>query len=432
MLSLVVVFTSLFLIGQAALSLYLSLYTWLTPARGQRTKSPTEFELPQLTFTALLPCRHEEKVIRHTINKVARMNYPADKFEILIVCSYDDTETIDEAYLGALDNPGHNIRVITFNDGPINKPHGLNVALAQSNKQVITIFDAEDDVHPDIFNVVNTVMLRERVRVVQCGVQLMNFTSHWYAIHNVLEYYFWFKSRLHFHAEVGMIPLGGNTVFMNRRLLNEIGGWDENCLTEDADIGVRLSARGEPIRVVYDHLHATREETPDTLGSFIKQRTRWHQGFIQVLRKGEWKQLPTRGQRLLAFYTLVYPLVQGVFTLLWPFSLLLMLFAKMSVPVAMFSYAALYLMGFSLLFSVMALMEFCKNYGLKLPLIIYLKAALGFMPFQMVLGISALRAVWRTFAGQNNWEKTHHKGAHRPALSEAADGGMSLPFEGTN
>jgi len=44
-------------------------------------------------------------------------------------------------------------------------PHAAN--------DVITIFDAEDDLHGDIFNVVNTIMLDERVKIVQAGVQLM-------------------------------------------------------------------------------------------------------------------------------------------------------------------------------------------------------------------------------------------------------------------
>ena len=37
----------------------------------------------------------------------------------------------------------------------------LNVALREPHGDVVTIFDAEDEPHPDIFNVVNTVMLRE-------------------------------------------------------------------------------------------------------------------------------------------------------------------------------------------------------------------------------------------------------------------------------
>ena len=123
-------------------------------------------------------------------------------------------------------------------------------------------------------------MIKEGVGVVQSGVQLMNFNDHWFGIHNCLEYFFWFKSRLHFYAQVGMIPLGGNTVFVRRELLERVKGWDEHCLTEDADIGLRLSVLGERIRVVYDSQHVTREETPDSVASFIRQRTRWQQGFL--------------------------------------------------------------------------------------------------------------------------------------------------------
>ena len=65
---------------------------------------------------------------------------------------------------------------------------------------MVTIFDAEDEPHPDIFNVVNTVMLREEAQVVQCGVQLMNYADRWFSALNVLEYFFWFKSRMHYHA----------------------------------------------------------------------------------------------------------------------------------------------------------------------------------------------------------------------------------------
>ena len=50
-------------------------------------------------------------------------------------------------------------------------------------------------------------MLDEGVEVVQCGVQLMNYESNWYSMLNVLEYFFWFKSRLHYHARLGMFPL---------------------------------------------------------------------------------------------------------------------------------------------------------------------------------------------------------------------------------
>ena len=98
--------------------------------------------------------------------------------------------------------------------------------------------------------------------VVQAGVQLMNVHTNWWSLRNCLEYYFWFRSRLHFHAEKRFIPLGGNTVFTRTELLREVGGWDPNCLAEDCEIGVRLSTRGAVVAVAYDPQAVTREETP--------------------------------------------------------------------------------------------------------------------------------------------------------------------------
>ena len=73
-------------------------------------------------------------------------------------------------------------------------------------------------------------------------MQLVNFRFSWLTVRNVLEYYFWFRSRLHFHARQGFIPLGGNTVFIRTEVLRSVSGWDPDCLAEDCELGVRLSA----------------------------------------------------------------------------------------------------------------------------------------------------------------------------------------------
>ena len=123
-----------------------------------------------------------------------------------------------------------NIRLITFTDGPRNKPNGLNKGLRDARKDVVCIFDAEDEPHADIYNVVNTVMLRDNADVVQSGVQLMNFRSCWFAVFTVLEYFFWFKSGLHtFTRKFRVTPLGGNTVFIKRHWLERLNGWDTNA-----------------------------------------------------------------------------------------------------------------------------------------------------------------------------------------------------------
>ncbi|CAA9313711.1 MAG: glycosyl transferase, family 2 [uncultured Chloroflexia bacterium] len=408
-----IVLLSVALTTQGFFTLALMLYTWARPERLEDSRSPKEYGRPQLSFTAILPARHEEEVIAQTVHHVWNADYPKELLEVVVVCERGDHGTIAEAQRAATEIGHPNVRVVTFNGGPINKPHGLNVALRATKHDVITIFDAEDDVHPHIFQIVNTIMLRDRTRIVQAGVQLMDFRSSWFAIHNVLEYFFWFKSRLHFHAHVGMVPLGGNTVFIHRDLVERVGGWDEGCLTEDGDIGIRLSTLGERIAVTYDAEHATREETPPTLRSFVKQRTRWNQGFLQVLRKGDWKRFPLRQQRWLAAYTLVYPFLQAVTGLLWIPAVTAMAWLDVPVVVAMLSLLPLYVLGFQYVTNLVGLVEFTHAYGSALrprDLVVF---TLGFLPYQLLLSIGAIRAVWRVWAGATNWEKTEHKGSHR-------------------
>src|SRR5260370_2740858 len=262
---------------QSVYTLYIMLYTWDRPEASRMAKAPTRFLPPRKSFSVMLPARHEEEVIQTTIERVVGANYPLSLLEVVGICSIDDTGTIAKAQkkIAQLRRRGvENVRVVAFKTEPINKPHGLNVGLKTTRNEVVTIFDAEDDIHPEIFNVVNTVLLVDNVSVVQGGVQLMNYQSRWYSVLNVLEYFFWFKSRLLYHARLGMTALGGNTLFFTREVLQRVGGWDQRNLTEDADIGIRISRLGEPIRVVYDDRYVTREETPPTLSQFIKQLTR--------------------------------------------------------------------------------------------------------------------------------------------------------------
>jgi glycosyltransferase XagB len=423
----IVCFISLALFAQSLFSLYLMLYSWEHPKRVQASRGPRSFLTPHLSFAVLLPARHERTVIYETIKRVWAANYPSHLLEIAVICHGEDRATIAEAQRAIDDIGSPHIRVETFSSLPINKPHGLNVGLRRTENQVVTIFDAEDDIHPDIFNVVNTVMLQETVGIVQAGVQLMNFRDHWFAIHNCMEYFFWFKSRLHFHAKVGMIPLGGNTVFIRRDLLERVGGWDEHCLTEDADIGLRLSVLGERIRVVYDAKHVTREETPENIASFIRQRTRWLQGYMQVLRKGIWLALPQMRQRLLAIYTLSYPLFQALLLLLWPLVIITMLWVKVPVLVAMISFLPLYALLFQFVATAVGAFMFAKEYGLKFPVFKFMSMALTFLPFQWLLSISALRGVYRELRSQRNWEKTTHLGAHRkPEIVSSFGNGQVL------
>jgi cellulose synthase/poly-beta-1,6-N-acetylglucosamine synthase-like glycosyltransferase len=281
--------------------------------------------------------------------------------------------------------------------------------------EIVGVFDAEDEVHPGLLRLVEARFEEAGADVVQAGVQLMNIQTSWWSLRNCLEYYFWFRSRLHFHAEQRFIPLGGNTVFTRTELLREAGGWDPNCLAEDCEIGVRLSTMGAVVAVAYDPQAVTREETPDSIRALVKQRTRWDQGFLQVLRKGEWRALPSRRQRWLARYTLAMPFLQAATGLLLPLSVISMFVLKVPLALTLVTFLPLAPTVVMMAAEVAALGEFGREFGVHIRMRDQLRLVLGTFPYQILLGAAAVRSVWREIRGHGSWEKTSHSNVHRGA-----------------
>ncbi len=399
--------------AQAFFNIRLRLFMWEKPEHALLNRAPTVYRAPCLSFTLLLPARHEEDVYGETIQKIYELNYPKELMQIIAICREDDPGTIARARAKINELGEPNIQLLIFNDQPINKPHGLNLGLQIARGDIVTIFDAEDEPHPDILNIINTTMLNEDVDVVQSGVQLMNYNSKWYCFQNVLEYFFWFKSSMHFFSRVGIIPLGGNTVFVRRELLEQLGGWDDYCLTEDAELGIRLSLSHARIRIIYDDQYVTREETPHTVIQFIRQRTRWNQGFLQILFKREWLKLEKLSQRLLALYVLVLPELQAFFALLIPVSILMFFLVKFPLWLAMFTFMPLYCLVMAVFVDLVGLREFLRAHKREWSWREAAILVLAFFPYQGILGIGAVRAVYRYIKGVSNWEKTAHIGQHR-------------------
>jgi cellulose synthase/poly-beta-1,6-N-acetylglucosamine synthase-like glycosyltransferase/putative flippase GtrA len=404
----------------AGTTLWWMLHAWRTPQTLAATGFSGAAGDPRLSFSLIVPARHEQAVLGATLSRLAAIDHPG--FEILVVVGDDDPETSAVAQRAARRHPDR-IRVVIDTSRPKNKPKALNAALPACRGDVVGVFDAEDEVHPQLLRHVDARFAETGADVVQGGVQLMNYHSNWYSVRNVLEYYFWFRSRLHFHAAQRFIPLGGNTVFVRADLLRQAGGWDPDCLAEDCELGVRLSSAGAMVAVAYDPELVTREETPATLGAFLKQRTRWNQGFLQVLRKGEWRHLPTTRQRLLARYTLAMPFLQAFIGLLIPLAFATTVLAKVPVLAAMISFIPLVPVLAVLVMEGVALGEFCRNYGFRARLRDHLRLVLGTLPYHALLSVAATRAVFRELRGNRSWEKTAHVGAHRTEPATAVGTG---------
>ena len=399
---------------------------WRTPAALVESGLSGEALASAHSFSLIVPARHEEMVLEATLSRLMTSDHPA--FEVLVVVGDDDPGTREVAERVADHHPDR-MRVVVDASRPKSKPKALNAALPYCSGAITGVFDAEDDVHPALLERVDQCFQKTHADVVQAGVQLMNFRSSWLTVRNVLEYYFWFRSRLHFHARQGFIPLGGNTVFIRTEVLRAVSGWDPECLAEDCELGVRLSALGARTAVFYEPDLVTREECPPTLGAFAKQRTRWNQGYLQTLSKGYWRRLPLR-QRALGAYTLAMPYLMAVVWVTIPIAIATALVVKAPVPITLVSFLPALPMLSMLAVEVAGLRDFCRTYGERASARDYGRLVVGLLLYQAVLAFAAVRAVARELRGDRGWEKTAHMGLHLSkgtVAGEPSEGSPRVP-----
>ena len=78
------------------------------------------------------------------------------------------------------------------------------------------------------------------------------------------------------------------------RVLDSVGGWAEWCITEDAELGLRLFEAG--YEALYMPATYGRGLMPDTFTDFKKQRFRWAYGAMQILRRTSARCSARRGR----------------------------------------------------------------------------------------------------------------------------------------
>ena len=409
------------LLIHGAVTNYAMLYSFLDDRRLKSLEPLPAAALPQTTFSLIVPARNEAAVIGSTLNAMARIDYPQDLYEVLIMVRADDIPTLTAVQATLANLNRSNLRLIEIDGDANTKAYSLNLGAHYAIHKVIGIFDAEDEPQPQLLRSLDAEFQADpQLQVIQAAVQLVNLNSNWFAAINCLEYYFWFKSVLPFLSQLGATPLGGNTVFFQKELLKAAGFWDETCLTEDADIGIRVSSLGAKIKTIYQSHLATLEETPkDELG-FIRQRSRWDQGFLQVIGKGNWTKLPTKN-RYLTLYILMQPIFRTIFALNFIiFPLLISYFSSVALPIAMIAWIPGFFVLLQLGLYITGLSDLKDLYPVKVTPSTYLRVILLYFPYQILLLFGSLRAFYRLLIGQNVWDKTMHFNLHRayqPAAS---------------
>ena len=270
-------FHLLFFVGFMANSM-IKLVAACTPRKSVVAPSLPDEDLPG--YTLLVPLYREASVAAELVANLARLDYPRDRLQVLIVLEANDQET--QAAFAALDLPVGFQVLIAPPGTPQTKPRACNVALERAHGELLVIYDAEDAPHP--------AQLREaaarfsadngRLACLQAPLRIEpdpRFLPDQFA----LEYAVLFEVFLPALARWRLpFPLGGTSNHFRTDALRAVGGWDSYNVTEDADIGFRLAARGYRLDVI---THPTFETAPTNMKAWIPQRARWIKGHVQTL-----------------------------------------------------------------------------------------------------------------------------------------------------
>lgn len=243
-----------------------------------RALAVTDSDLP--TYTVLVPAYNEPEVIGDLIDAVSSIDYPADKLEVLLLLEADDDVTIDAAEAAGLGEVCRILRIPPAD--PRTKPKACNYALHYATGEIITIFDAED--RPDPLQLRRVAVaftdLDDDVVCVQAKLAFHNGSQNMLTAWFTADYALWFNFLLPgLMKSSSPISLGGTSNHIKADVLTEIGAWDPYNVTEDADLGVRIAARGHRTAVLDST--TLEEANPDPI-NWIRQRSRWYKGYLQT------------------------------------------------------------------------------------------------------------------------------------------------------
>ena len=364
-------------------------------------------------YTILIPMYREAASLPGMLDAMRRMDYPASKLDIKLVLEADDRETLNAAYQL---KPHYHFDIIRVPPhAPRTKPKACNYALRYARGELVTIFDADDRPDPKQLKkaVVAFRSLPKDVVCLQARLNYYNANDNLLTRFFSLEYTTLFHFMLYGLERLGIpLPLGGTSNHIALARLKELGEWDPYNVTEDADLGTRLAARGAKTRMLDSY---TMEEAPNQIMPWIKQRSRWIKGFMQTwlvhMRhpRALYRSLGVRGFIGFQFFIGLSCFTFLTAPIVWALSLL-WIASMVSWHHFAFPLWLMWFTGFNLVLNItthwyLALYSALHYRKYKTPMAI---AALLYPLYLLLHSIASYKALWQLFVKPHFWEKTTH------------------------
>jgi exo-beta-1,3-glucanase (GH17 family)/cellulose synthase/poly-beta-1,6-N-acetylglucosamine synthase-like glycosyltransferase len=230
-----------------------------------------------------LACANEPPaMVIRSVESLLALDWPA--FEVIVV---DNNTTDPQArqvladWAASRQNP--RLRFAQFPHLAGYKAGALNQALTLTNPaaQWVAVVDADYVVQPQWFRHVQAHLHDDGVGVVQAPQAHRQWSGRWFDRMMNWEYEGFFRIGMIHRRERNAIIQHGTMLLVRSAALRRLR-WNEHCLCEDTELGLRLLRDG--YRAVYvDEVLGT-GLLPANLPAYARQRMRWAQGAMQIFR----------------------------------------------------------------------------------------------------------------------------------------------------
>jgi cellulose synthase/poly-beta-1,6-N-acetylglucosamine synthase-like glycosyltransferase len=216
------------------------------------------------------------------------LNYP--NYEVLIVDNNTPLEKTWRPLEALCRSLGPRFHCLHLDQWPGYKSGALNFAVAQTDPgaEIIGIIDADYQVEPDFLRDLVPAFADPNVAFVQTPQDYVDHEKDLFSESTYRGYKYFFEISMPARNERNAIIFAGTMGLIRKSVLEEIGGWDEWCITEDAEASLRILKRG--YESVYINRAFGRGLMPFNFEGLKKQRFRWCFGGIQILKK-HWEAL---------------------------------------------------------------------------------------------------------------------------------------------
>ncbi|MEJ2528784.1 MAG: glycosyltransferase [Gammaproteobacteria bacterium] len=217
-----------------------------------------------------------------TLNALANLDYP--RYEVIVI----DNNTKDEAVWKPVEQHcvtlGEKFRF--FHKSPLAgfKAGALNFALSQTAPEatIIAVIDSDYCVEPTWLRDLVPQFTQEHVAIVQAPQDYRDLNDNAFKAMCFAEYRGFFHIGMVTRNERNAIIQHGTMTMVRRACLEEVGGWGEKTITEDAQLGFMIFSAG--YQAVYTSKSYGKGLMPDSFIDYKNQRFRWTYGAMQILR----------------------------------------------------------------------------------------------------------------------------------------------------